>query len=422
MSRPSAVLLLVTLSLVSLCAGCVEIDPRDGEATYTPPDAFPPTTPQPAVAAANAFGFNLFHKLTTDNTNNVFISPTSLMLALAMCYNGAGGGTKTAIAKALQVSDIPLNDLNGQLSVLQKSLQTGEENVQVSLANSLWADKGFPLTSDFTKLCDTYYDATVRNVDLQSSGAGRAINGWARKATNGLIPEIVTQQNLGQAALLLLDAVYFKGKWSNPFKNENTKQADFSLPGGRQKSVRMMERAGEYIYTEDAKLQAIALPYGVGQMNMIVVLPRDRQGLPALQRAMTDKTWTALLGKMAKRGGTIKLPRFEMMYEAYLNDALKAMGAGMAFGPAADFSGLSKVPTMIGFAKHVSFLRVTEKKTEAAAVSLFSMKCAAPPPPSFGPFEMIVDHPFLLGIVDTKTGAVVFLGGINDPKETRAGE
>jgi serpin B len=399
------------------------VEVEASEHPYTPPDALSVAPPQPAVAAANAFGFNLFHKLTEGRTENVFISPTSLMLALAMAYNGAAGETRKALATALQVSDIPLNDLNGQLAALQRSAQEGEENVQVGIANSLWADKGFPLKSDFTKLCETYYDANARNVNLHSSRARRTINAWAEKETRGLIPEVLTPQDLAQAALLLVDVVYFKGKWSNPFKEEDTAQAQFTLPGRGQKPVQMMKREGDYIYTEDERLQAIAMPYGTGRMNMIVVLPRDKQGLPALQKAIDDKTWPVLLGKMVKRGGVIKLPRFEMMYEAYLNDALKALGAALAFGPGADFSGLSEVQSWIEFVKHVSFLRVTEKKTEAAAVSAANTTITAPPPPPpSGPFEMIVDHPFLLGIVDTKTGALLFLGAINDPKETRAGE
>ncbi|MEI6503582.1 MAG: serpin family protein, partial [Armatimonadota bacterium] len=376
--------------------------------------------PQPAVTAANVFGFNLFHKLTTDKPANVFISPTSLMLAMAMVYNGAGGETKTEMAKALQVADIPVGDVNQQLAALQTGLRTGDKDVQVEIANSLWASNGYSFKPPFVKLCDSYYQATVDALDFTTPQAMAKINGWANEKTHGLIPEIVTRQDLGQAALLLIDAVYFKGKWANPFHEEKTKRQTFTLPGGRTKTVEMMERFGGYVYAEDRQLQAIALPYGTGRMNMIVVLPRNPEGLPALQAATGDKAWRALLKRMTKRDGTIRLPRFEIAYEGYLNDALKALGMGVPFTKG-DFSAMGDGIVGLGPVKHKSFLRVTEKKTEAAALT-------APPMPG-GPamprpelFEMTVDHPFLLGIVDTQTGALVFLGGIVNPQETRAGE
>jgi serpin B len=236
------------------------------------------------------------------------------------------------------------------------------------------------------------------------------------------MPEIVTPQDLQAADLLLVDAVYFKGKWSNPFKEESTSPAIFTLLDASSKTVQMMEREGNYIYTEDKQLQAIALPYGKGRMDMIVVLPRENGGLPALQKSMNDKAWGALLRRMAKREGLIKLPRFEITYEGYLNEALKGLGMKTAFDPGADFSDMSNRGLWLALIKHKSYLRVTEKTTEAAAVTVAvgSEKAAREAPPAR--FQMIVDHPFLLGIVDTQTGALVFLGGIVDPKETRAGE
>ncbi|MHB8994776.1 MAG: serpin family protein [Armatimonadota bacterium] len=421
MSRPRTLLPLILVALVLSCAGC-QNRRHSSHATYYPPDALPPVTPKPAVTAANAFGFNLFHKLAGAGTDNVFISPSSLMLALTMTYNGAGGETKAAMAKTLQVSGIPLEDLNKQLSALHNSLQTGNEQVQVEIANSLWASRGFEFKPQFVNLCDAFYYAPVRTLDFGSPEVLKTINGWANEKTHGLIPTIVTPQDLSRGALLLLDAVYFKGKWSNPFEEDDTQRADFTLSGGKRKPVHMMERTGYYLYSEDERQQTIALPYGDGRMNMIVVLPRDEQALPALQGAVNDQTWRESLGKLAKRLGMLKLPRFELAYEAYLNDALKALGMGGAFAPTGDFSQMGDGLMGLAFVKQKSFLRVTEKKTEAAAIAGAPAAPGAPPAPAAEAFEMIVDHPFLLGIVDTRTGALLFLGGINDPKETRAGE
>jgi serpin B len=403
-------------------AAKAQVAPDDhSHPAHSSPYALPLAQASPAVAAANAFGFNLFHKLTAGKPDNVFISPTSLMLALAMTYNGAGGQTQAEMARVLQISGIPTRDLNKQLSTLQKALHEDDTQVHLEIANSLWANNGYSFKSPFAKLCNDSYDATLDSLDFSSPQALNTINGWASDKTHGLFPHIVTQQDLSQAALLLIDAVYFKGKWSNPFNQEYTHQAPFYLLGGKKKTVQMMTNSDAYIYTHGERLQAIALPYGDGRMAMIVVLPRGKRGLPALQESMTEKTWQTLLKRMRLAEGTIKLPRFEIDYEAYINHALEALGMRAAFTSGADFSAMADGIPGLAFVKHKSYLRVTEKKTQAAAASI-GAPAAAGGPGMMGPFQMTVDHPFLLGIVDTQTGALVFLGGIVDPRETRPGE
>jgi serpin B len=377
--------------------------------------------PSPAVAAANGFGFNLFHKLSGGDSDNVVISPTSLMLALAMTYNGAGGETKAAMAEALQLSKIPVADVNAQLSELQRELQTGEPKVKLLLANSLWADDGVAFAPQFLETCERSYRAKARTLDFSSPRALATINDWAEDNTRGLIREILTPADLQAASSLIIDAAYLKGRWSNPFEVGKTNNWEFTLQDGKRKSIAMMKREGEYIYAEDRSLQAIALPYGTGRMNMIVVLPSDEQGLPALREAMDATAWSGLLRTMVKRKGEIKLPRFEVTYDAYVTGALKALGMNLPFSGKADFSPMGEGMPPLGFVKHKSFLRVTEKNTEAAAVTSVATATSRLPGGD-GPFLMTVDHPFLLGIVDTKTGALLFLGAINDPKETRAGE
>lgn len=414
MIRSLALLTLVVVALLPLCTGC-----EDDKDAYMPPNALPAITPQPAVAASNTFGFSLFHKLTTDKPQNVFISPTSLMLALAMTYNGAGGQTKIEMAKALQISGIPVDDLNRQLSELQKDLQDADRDVQVQIANSIWASRNYRLKTPFADLCRQSYGATLDTLDFGSPFAAIAINRWANRKTHGAIRTIVRANELPQTALLLLDAVYFKGKWSNPFKVKSTRPAEFTLLGGQRKTVQMMARYGSYIYAEDGGLQAVALPYGTGRMNMIVLLPRDKQGLPALLKAMDDTAWRSLSRRMGRLEGMVKLPRFQIAHEAQLDEALKTLGMATALDHG-DFSGIADNLPGLSRVKQKTYLRVTEKKTEAAAISLFEMKSAESIAPQ--PFQMIVDHPFLLGIVDTKTGATLFLGAIVDPQETRAGE
>ncbi|MEI6503581.1 MAG: serpin family protein, partial [Armatimonadota bacterium] len=133
--------------------------PSDGEAFSTVPA-------MPAVAALNTLGCHLFRELSAAGARNTFISPTSLMLALAMTYNGARGETQTAMAKALQVSDTPTSDLNAQLSALRQGLGTGDRDLKIETPSSLWVNKGYAIKPQFARLCATHYRATACTLDF----------------------------------------------------------------------------------------------------------------------------------------------------------------------------------------------------------------------------------------------------------------
>ena len=405
------ILCLIGLVCIVLC-GCE----TQSQSHYAAPVAFPTIQPKPAIAAANSFGCDLFRKLAADN-GNAFLSPTSLMLALSMAYNGAAGEAATAMARTLHVSELTIGDLNGQLVTLQKSIEAPDSQVQIDIANSLWAREGLVVRPQFAKLCDRRYHASLRTLDFLSPDAAEEVNAWAAEKTHGRIRGIVDQSDLGKAYMVLLNAIYFKGRWSNQFNRGETKEADFTLPTGKTKKVRMMRQCEKYVYGEDSRLQAVALPYGSGRLNMIVVLPRDHQGLPGLLKTMDGEAWQKLLGGMAQFQGTVRLPRFEVACNLRPESALRTMGMGAAFLPDADFSPISPDLQGLSFVKHNGFLRVTEKGTEAAAVTGVAMEPGMPPV-AVPPFEMTVDHPFLLAIVDIQTGALLFLGAISNPQET----
>lgn len=393
--------------LVALC-GC-------REAETAPPDN-PTTAEARAMADANTrFGFNLFEKLRGEQPEqNVFVSPLSASTALAMTANGAVGETRQEMLAALQWQGMDLAYVNAGLKELRSTLQAADPQVTLAIADSLWADKGVEFKPDFLKSQRGFFDARVESLEFDDPKSADIINGWVKKQTGGLIPDITTPDELSKLLVVLLDAVYFKGEWSEPFKKSNTENAAFTLLKG-QKTVPMMSQSGDYRYLQTDALQAISLPYGNKRMEMIVLLPAKDSSIGALCESLSVEKWDEWLSSMMMQEGTIKLPRFQAKETRKLNDALIALGMGRAFDPdQADFSAMAEAEMWIQFVKQKSFLKVDEEGTEAAAVTQVGMEMAALPPGA--PFEMVVDRPFFLAIRHRGSGAILFMGAIVDPQ------
>jgi serpin B len=217
--------------------------------------------------------------------------------------------------------------------------------------------------------------------------------------------------------LFLINAIYFKGAWSTEFDKAKTKDDVFTIGSGSQKRLPMMTQSGKYDYYEAANFQAVSLPYGSGRVSMYVFLPAAGTTINQFLPSLTTANWDAWMKSFSKTQGAIVLPRFKVEYEITLNDALKALGMGVAFDPdRANFSGILQTAqnAFISKVKHKTFAEVNEEGTEAAAVTSaeISVTSVAVPRKSF---KMVVDRPFFFAIRDNKTGSVLFLGSIVDP-------
>lgn len=381
------------------------------------PPADPTTAEARAMADANTrFGFNLFEKLRGEKPEqNLFISPLSASMALAMTANGAAGETRQEMLAALQWQGMDMAQVNAALKELRSALQSADPQVTLAIADSLWADRGVEFKPDFLNIQRSFFDARVESLEFDDPKSADIINGWVKEQTKGLIPDITTPAELSNLWVTLLDAVYFKGKWSEPFKKSNTEDATFTLLKG-QKTVPMMRQSGDYRYLQTEALQAISLPYGSKRMEMIVLLPAKDSSIGALCKGLSVEKLDEWLGGMHSQEGTIKLPRFQAKETRELNDALVALGMGRAFDrDQADFSAMSDAEMWIEFVKQKSFLKVDEEGTEAAAVTQVGMVGRAAPPPR-EPFEMVVNRPFFLAIRDRESGTILFMGAIVDPE------
>ncbi|MEH1938994.1 MAG: serpin family protein [Nostoc sp.] len=369
------------------------------------------------VASSNKFGFKLFSEVqkADKGEKNVFISPSSVAIALAMTYNGASGTTQLAIAKTLELQGMNLLEINSSYAAsLKQLLDNSDPKVQLNIANSLWANKNFSFQPDFLQRVQYFYKAKVSNLNFQDPAAANIINKWVKDNTNGKIDKIIEKIEPSQV-LFLINAIYFKGKWSQEFNKNQTAQYPFYRTSGRPKQHPMMSQNGNYRYYESQQFQAVSLPYGKdGKFSFYIFLPKQNSNLKAFYQNLNVENWEKWMTQFSKQKGFIRLPRFKTDYDITLNDSLKILGMEEAFSDKANFSGMGK-NLKISEVKHKTFVEVNEEGTEAAAVTSVAVGITSSIDIN-PPFQMIVDRPFFCAIRDNQTGRVLFMGSIIDPQ------
>ncbi|MFN6525671.1 serpin family protein [Nostoc sp. ChiSLP03a] len=369
------------------------------------------------VESSNKFGFKLFSEVLKNDRGekNIFISPSSVAIALAMTYNGASGSTQQAMAKTLELQGMNLPEINSSYAtVLKQLLDNSDTKVQLKIANSLWANQKVSFAPDFLKRTQDFYQAKVSNLNFQDAAASSIINNWVKENTNGKITKIVEKIEPDQV-LFLINAIYFKGNWSNEFDKKETASYPFYITSNRSKQHPMMSQEGDYKYYESEKFQAVSLPYGKdGKISFYIFLPKKNSNLKAFYQNLNVENWEKWMTQFNNQKGFIRLPRFKTDYEITLNDALKTLGMGEAFSNKANFSGMGK-NFAISQVKHKTFVEVNEEGTEAAAAtSVGIVATSARQEPE--PFRMIVDRPFFCVIRDNQTGNILFMGSITEPQ------
>ena len=387
-----------------VAAGLLAVAASAGWTAAAPRAAKQAATPAAIAAADNDFGMKLFAELRkTDVGKNVFISPTSVALALDMTWNGAGGKTRDAMADALSIRGWKLDNLNAANVDFTRSIRHADPSAQLKIANSIWTAGPSSLKPAFVHRCKQFYDAPAARAKSAAD-----INTWVSKATEGKIPSIV--ERLGGDDLFLVDAVYFKGTWAHQFDRHMTRDAAFLLSDGGQITVPMMKQSTIFAYLGTKEFQAVRLPYRSGRLALYVFLPAEGSDLKEFLGSLNSARWNAWMGQFKPRSGSVELPRFKAEYDTMLNDPLTALGMGIAFGRGADFSGIDP-GLFIDYVRHRTFVDVNEEGTDAAGATVVAMTKGVRP----GAFRMVVNRPFFCAIRDSGTGAILFMGAIEKP-------
>ena len=369
------------------------------------------------VSKANTeFGFDLFNVIwETERNENIFISPFSVSVALAMTLNGAAGETEQAMTDTLQLQDLASDTINSSFYQLQNILQTSDPKVTLTIANSLWGREGFQFKTDFLQRNELYFNAETSILDFLNPSTLQTINQWVNDSTNSKIPKILDKIE-PNAVLFLINAIYFKGPWQTEFAPSDTRDGTFHLISGDTKQVPMMSRTGQYPIYSGTDFQAINLPYGEGRMGMFIFLPTDKSNLNSFIESITTKKWENWMEQFNEREVQIRIPKFKLEYGTkVLNDVLSSLGMGVAFDEYnADFSRMADLDAVNGNlyitkVAHRTFIEVNEEGTEAAAVTSVGVGIKSFPP------RFTVDRPFFFAIRDNETGTVLFMGTVVEP-------
>ena len=373
-----------------------------------------------AVNSSNAFAVDLYAQLSKQ-PGNLFFSPESISTAFGMAYAGAQGQTATEMEHVFHFT-LPPDRLHPAMGALLAEMNAEHKGYELRVADALWAQQDASFQASYLKLVQADYGAGFRPVDFKSSpdGVRETINAWVEKQTNDKIKDLLSPGVVNSSTrLVLTNAIYFKGNWQDQFDKEATQKEEFHLSATQWVMAPLMHRTGGYRYYDGGTFQALELPYAGDEISMVVLLPKETEGLPALEQSFASGVAGEWIRKMEPVDKVIlTLPRFTMTQQFELSSALSAMGMAQAFSNAVDFSGMTGKPDFtISAAIHKAFIDVNEQGTEAAAATSIVMRATAarmpfPEPP---PIVFRADHPFLFILLDTRSGSMLFLGRVADP-------
>jgi len=405
--RSAASALLVLPIMLLSCSKNDEILPSE-------PVPISLTTDQTAlIESGNEFAFDIFKNIISGENEgkNVMISPLSISSALSMTINGANGETREAMLEALRLKGITVDAVNKAYRDLTKALISVDKRVLISIANSVWTEDDFNVKKAFIDVLTQYYDAQSEAFDINDPNAPARMNAWIENKTNGLIKDIIESLD-DNTVMLLINAIYFKGKWASEFDRTKTENLPFYLTSGSV-NVPMMKQKSDFSVYEGNGFVMAEFPYGQGNFVMDVILPDQSSSLSGTMNLITDANFNGWISQMRKRETDVTFPKFKYGFKKKLKDVLSNMGMGIAFTDAADFSNISEqYDLLINEVTHQSFIETDEEGTEAAAATVVEIGLTSVGPSSF---EFRMDRPFIFIIRETTTNSILFMGRVADP-------
>ena len=388
-----------------------------------------PAPPVPAsdledlVAGNSDFAFDLFQTIRAQD-QNLFFSPYSISLALAMTYAGARTDTEQQMADVLHFS-LDQDDLHPTFNALDQELagrgeQVGAEEeggFQLNIANALWGQEGYHFLPEFLDVLAANYGAGMNLLDFAADpeAARITINDWVSDQTEERIQDLLPRGSIDALTrLVLTNAIYFKADWAHPFEEYDTHDRPFTLLDGSEITTPMMQKEGWYGYGQGAGYQAVQLPYAGDQVSMLVLMPAEGE-FDAFSREIDAERLAEVMQSIREQKINLTLPKFSFESETQLGQTLAQMGMTAAFDAAtADFSGMDGSRDLhIDEVYHKAFVAVDEAGTEAAAATAVVMMEMAAMPEEIP--AVTIDHPFLFLIQDNPTGAILFVGQVVEP-------
>ena len=384
-----------------------------------PGRAAPPDPAARSIARSNnRFGVDLYRQLRGAE-GNLFFSPYSISSALAMTWAGARGSTESEMARTLLFT-MPQDSVHAAMHALRTRLEDAAASgrYELAIANRLWGRQGQDFLAPFLETTRVSYGAALERLDF--AGAPEAsrttINRWVEGKTKGRIIDLLPPGSITDlTSLVLTNAIYFKGRWPEPFRKDRTSDAVFHLDPARDVRAPMMNRSGRMLIAKLQGLKVLVLKYEGKDLSMAILLPNRVDGLADLEERLDADSLARWIDGARLEEVRISMPRFHTTSEFMLQDPLAAMGMPSAFDPkTADLSGTDGARDLfISAVVHKAFVDVGEEGTEAAASTgvVEGLSEARP----LEPIPFIADHPFLFLIRDDASGAILFLGRLSNP-------
>ncbi len=408
------IILAIALSAMA-CVSCEKTagqKPNPEESTEVNPEENPlnkielDTRSEAFVQRGKSFAFEFVRRVNEGRKKSFVISPLSMQFLLGMILDGARGETADEICRVLgyEAGDVQAADAFA-LSMLEQ-LPAVDKETTLSIADAVFVNNRCSILDSYRTSVVQNYDATVSDLDFSDVGeATNRINQWCSDHTNGMITHVLDQVDATVLAYLM-NAVYFKSRWKEPFPADATSQEKFLDEEGKESTVPMMKNAGSFLYQENEHFSAVRLPYGNGAFQMTVILPQKGRTVQDVVSVLDAHGWSEITDLGFMREVDVWLPRFETKFHIDLNQLLIEMGMPTAFEELkADFGAMSPQALFLSQVMQDAVIKVDEEGTEAAAVSTGMFATSVP---QYSTFH--ADHPFLYLITESSTGAILFAG------------
>lgn len=426
--------------MAMILAGCHDEPRSASKLTFTSEEG-------QLVNSHNDFSLEMLRIVSEDEEEegkNVFLSPLSASMVVAMTANGAEGRTLDQLMDALCPDETyALNDLNLFYQQLIKKLPKLDYTTKLELANAIWLANAYPVNADFAQAVKQYYLGEVANIDLSNPANAKTINDWASRHTHGCIKKVCDETYFNNDLnVIVANALYFKGKWAESFKKTATKDDVFHAANGQDITVKMMQQedklrvsgticlAGEEVTevydwepeetrkevtAEDVPVRMLTLYYKDKQFAMDIILPGEGVDVEDVLDELTADKVRQMDGHTFYYNVLVKMPRFSMQYHRNLTNDMRAMGITDLFDDKlCSLPGITDVRNLhLSYLLQDTYLKVDEEGTEAAAVSIGWGYDAMED--SSAPF--IVNRPFVVLIRERQTGLILFAGKISHPEE-----
>ena len=405
--------LLLFISTVFVVVSCTKEHDRDDALKN---DKFVPislTKAQGEITMnVNSLGFNMLSEIMSKNmspVSDIMISPLSLSSALAMCVNGAEGRTKEQILDLIGLQDGDVADMNSYYSLMLESLFRADKKVDFISANSLWHQPSITLKKSYKNSIADIFDAELKAVDFSDASSVDIINSWCSSKTNGMIPMIMKKPDPG-VAVKLLNALYFKGMWKEEFKE--TQEKTFRHENGDISTEKTIIEISPFKCAQTPSFKCVEIPYGNGAYVMDLLLPAEDISIHAAAENLARGDWSEISKKLGDKAVHLEFPTFETKYDCDFSEILISLGMIDAFSEEADFSNMTDASLSITSVSQYVSINVTEKGTEASAITDVDFGITSPGPDDGQDeiFEFIANRPFFYLIRESSTGVILFVG------------